>query len=155
MAAAPYLAGWVRSHVERPLLIGPDSESAQWVSEVAAGAGAPYRVLVKRRLGDRKVEITVPDLSQHSAFTPVLVDDIISSGTTMAIATESLERQGLRAPVLLAVHALFAEGAYATLNGKASVVATTNTVAHPSNAVDLTEPIAGAINSLLERQPNA
>ena len=45
--------------------------------------------------------------------------------------------------------------AYATLNGKASVVATTNTVAHPSNAVDLTEPIAGAINSLLERQPNA
>jgi ribose-phosphate pyrophosphokinase len=49
---APLIASWVAATVQRPLLIGPDSESEQWVSEVAAGAGAPWTVLRKIRRGD-------------------------------------------------------------------------------------------------------
>ncbi|WP_071796140.1 hypothetical protein [Natronohydrobacter thiooxidans] len=33
--AAPALADWIAAEVERPLLIGPDSESAQWVAAIA------------------------------------------------------------------------------------------------------------------------
>jgi len=35
--AAPYLADWIRNNVENPLLIGPDSESEQWVGSVVGG----------------------------------------------------------------------------------------------------------------------
>jgi phosphoribosylpyrophosphate synthetase len=45
--AAPMLADWIRDHVDRPLLVGPDEESAQWVADVAGRAGAPHAVLRK------------------------------------------------------------------------------------------------------------
>ena len=45
VAAAPLLADWIRNNVEAPVLIGPDEESEQWVSAVAAIAGAPHVVL--------------------------------------------------------------------------------------------------------------
>src|SRR5690606_29397042 len=53
--AAPLLAQWIRAHLANPLLIGPDSESEQWVSAVAAAAKAPYQILEKIRRGDRDV----------------------------------------------------------------------------------------------------
>ena len=40
--AAPLISEWIRAHVANPLIIGPDSESEQWVSAVAKDAGAPY-----------------------------------------------------------------------------------------------------------------
>ena len=81
--AAPLMSEWIRKHVSNPLIIGPDSESEQWVSAVAKDAGAPFAVLEKVRLGDRKVEISVKGLTNIDGRTPVLVDDIISSGRTM------------------------------------------------------------------------
>ncbi len=57
--AAPMIAAWIRTRVKRPVIVGPDSESEQWVSEVADMAGAPFLVLSKRRRGDHDVEIEV------------------------------------------------------------------------------------------------
>ena len=88
----------------RAVLIGPDIESEQWVSEVASLAGVPYRVLRKERLGDRDVRITIPDLHEVRARTPVLIDDIVSSGRTMIEAARQLRSEGLTAPVCIAVH---------------------------------------------------
>ena len=88
--AAPALAGWVAGHVSRPLIVGPDSESEQWVSDVAGQAGAPFSVLNKTRRGDRDVSIEVPGLERYRDHTPVLVDDIVSTARTMAVAVEGL-----------------------------------------------------------------
>ena len=33
--AAPALAEWITAHVDRPLVVGPDEESTQWVTDVA------------------------------------------------------------------------------------------------------------------------
>ena len=54
--SAPAIAAWVAAHVDRPVLIGPDAESEQWVQEVARLAGAPFTVLQKIRRGDKDVE---------------------------------------------------------------------------------------------------
>src|SRR3546814_13150283 len=53
--AAPFLASWIKRNVARPLIIGPDLESEQWVSQVAADADAPFLVCEKIRSGDRHV----------------------------------------------------------------------------------------------------
>jgi ribose-phosphate pyrophosphokinase len=81
--AAPLMSDWIRTNVNNPLIIGPDSESEQWVAAVAHDAASPHSVLEKVRRGDRNVEITLRDLSRWKGRTPVLVDDIISSGRTM------------------------------------------------------------------------
>lgn len=141
LRAAPLLADWIAARVEAPAIVGPDVESDQWVSEVARRAGAPYVVLRKQRHGDRSVGISAPDLTAWAGRRPVLLDDIVSSGRTMVEAARTLLAQGLPAPVCVAVHALFAEDAYAELSKLALQVVSTDTVPHPSNAI----PVAGLL----------
>jgi ribose-phosphate pyrophosphokinase len=91
--AAPLISQWIRVHIPNPLIIGPDSESEQWVSAVARDAGAPYAVLEKVRRGDRDVEISIERLQHLDGRTPVLVDDMISSGRTMLAAVRLLQER--------------------------------------------------------------
>jgi ribose-phosphate pyrophosphokinase len=149
-ATAPLLAEWVASHVERPVVIGPDAESAQWVKGVAARIQAPHAVLSKRRSGDETVAIKLPDLSACIGRQPVLVDDIIASGATMVETIRLLRRAGWPAPVCLAVHGVFAGDAYALLQeaGAAKIV-TCNTITHPSNEIDVSRLVAAAVEQFL------
>ena len=135
--AAPLLADWIARHVERPLVIGPDSESEQWVAAVAKAAGAPYVVLNKRRFGDRDVAVAVPDMTPWRDRRPVLIDDIVSSGRTMIEAASQLRAHDFAKPYCLAVHALFAEDSYERLLDCAERVVTTDTVPHVSNAISV------------------
>lgn len=143
--AAARISAWVRETVHRPVFVGPDEESAQWVRDVAKGAGAPSIVFQKIRRGDRDVEVSVPDVERWREHTPVLVDDIISTARTMIVTVRQLIAAGLQAPVCVGVHAVFASGAYDELRASgASVIATCNTIPHTSNAIDLTDALTDA-----------
>ena len=147
--AAPLLAQWIRANVDLPVLIGPDSESEQWVSEVARGANAPWLVLDKIRRGDRDVSVSIPDITALRGRTPVLVDDIISTARTMMAAVRHLTGKGLAAPVCVGVHAIFAGDAHAELlSTGVGCVVTTNTIPHPSNAIDVTAALGVALATL-------
>lgn len=145
--AAPLLSDWIAANVSRPLVIGPDEESLQWVSDVARRAGAPAVVLRKERLGDRDVRVALPDLAGLTERTPVLVDDIVSSGRTMIAAAQGLEAAGLAKPVCVAVHALFAEDAYRALSAGAARIVSTDSVPHPSNAISVAPLFTAALRS--------
>jgi ribose-phosphate pyrophosphokinase len=142
--AAPAIAAWIRTHVPQPFIIGPDVESEQWVAEVAQSTHAPYRVLSKERRGDRDVQVTVPDLQLFAARTPIVIDDIISSGETMLATLRHLRAQSLPPALCVGVHALFSDNAYASLRDLALQVVTTNAVPHASNDVDIAPAIADA-----------
>ena len=150
--AAPRIAAWVRDHISDALLVGPDSESEQWVADVASRAGAPYVVLVKTRRGDRDVEVSVPDVERWRDRTPVLVDDIVSTARTMIATVRHLLLAGMRPPVCIGVHAVFAGGAYGELvaAGAAGVV-TCNTIRHDSNDIDVSGVLAEAIRGVAVR----
>jgi ribose-phosphate pyrophosphokinase len=149
VAAAPALAVWIKQKISKPLIVGPDSESEQWAAEVAAACGAPHAVMSKTRLGDRRVEIEAPPLAQWKDRTPVLLDDIISSARTMALAATKIQQAGLDAPVCIGVHGIFSPDALAALReaGAARIV-TTNTVAHETNAIDVSPLVARAMQSI-------
>jgi ribose-phosphate pyrophosphokinase len=147
--AASLLSDWIKAHVQRPLLIGPDAESEQWVSAVAARAEAPHIVLRKERFGDRDVRVTVPDLARWSDRTPVLIDDIVSSARTMIEAARHLAAARLPRPVCVAVHALFSGDAYQSLRQAAALIATTNAVPHETNAIDIAPLFTSSVVDLL------
>lgn len=150
LQAAPVIAEWISRNVPKPLLIGPDSESEQWVSAVAGLAGAPFTVLTKTRHGDRDVEVTIPQVDHWYDHVPVLVDDIISSGHTLMETMTHLQRLGLPPAVCIAVHGVFAEGAHeALLKQGASRVVTVNTISHESNAIDVGPVIVRAVSEIL------
>jgi ribose-phosphate pyrophosphokinase len=146
--AAPRVAAWIREHVRQPLLIGPDAESAQWVAAVAGAAGAPSIVLEKVRRGDRDVSVSVPDVDRWRGHTPVLVDDIVSTAKTMIETVGHLRRLALPAPVCIAVHAVFATGAYGELLATgAERVVSCDTIPHSSNEISLVDDLAAAVSS--------
>lgn len=149
--AAPLLSTWIAEHVERPLVIGPDAESAQWAAAVASGAGAPSVVLEKIRRGDRDVEVRLPSLDQWHGYTPVLVDDIISTARTMIEATRKLRDSGFAAPVCIGVHGVFAADAYEDLlEAGARNVVTCDTIPHRSNRIRIGPLLAAELSGHLK-----
>ncbi|MFU8802788.1 MAG: ribose-phosphate pyrophosphokinase [Bradymonadaceae bacterium] len=147
--AAPVVAEWIAHNIEKPVLIGPDAESEQWVADVALHAGAPHIVLEKVRRGDRDVEVSIPDVVRWREYTPVLVDDIISTARTMIETLGHLDRADMRAAVCIGVHGVFAEGAYEELlEAGALRVVTSDTIVHPSNAITVISGIATAIGRI-------
>jgi len=77
------------------------------------------------------------------------VDDVVSTGHTMMETVRHLCDAGARAPVCVAVHALFAGNSYsALLRAGAKRVVTTNTIAHPSNSIDVSGHVAAAVAAL-------
>jgi ribose-phosphate pyrophosphokinase len=148
--AAPLIAQWISDNVDKPLLIGPDRESEQWVAAVARGADSPHIVLRKTRRGDRDVEVAVPDLTRWRDRTPVLVDDIISSGQTMVETLKHLRREGAVAPVCIGVHGIFAGNALEEMQAAGAARAvTTNTIAHPTNGIDVSGLLAEGVRALM------
>lgn len=144
------IANWIKHHIEKPLVVGPDSESEQWAAATADMIGCPHLVLLKERFGDRDVKISTPDAGLLADHTPVLVDDIISTGRTMAETAVMLKQEGFRAPVCVGVHAVFSENDYQALaNSEIEKIITCNTIEHHSNGIDLSELIIKALGPQL------
>lgn len=147
--AAPAIARWIADEVEHPVLVGPDAESAQWVSAVAAQCRAPYLILEKTRRGDRDVSVSTPD-GPWNGHTPVVIDDIVSTGRTMLEATRQLRAAGSAPPMCIAIHAVFADAVHDELVAAgARGIVTCDTIAHASNRICVADPLAEAIRARL------
>jgi ribose-phosphate pyrophosphokinase len=144
--SAKLIADWVKKNIPDALLIGPDSESRQWVGEVAGLCDLPYLVLEKVRKDDEHVQISLPDIERYLGHTPVLLDDIISTGKTMLETMYKLKAHGMKAPVCIGVHGIFARNAYAELKSAgAKEIVTCNTIDHVSNGIDISSIVIDAI----------
>jgi ribose-phosphate pyrophosphokinase len=152
--AAPSIARWIAGEVERPILVGPDAESVQWVSAVADGCGAPYVILEKTRRGDRDVSISAPPTDSTelalAGHTPVLIDDIVSTGKTLIEATRQLRAAGAAPPTCVAIHAVFADALVDELTAAgAARIVTCNTIPHASNRICVAAAVAEAVRTHL------
>jgi ribose-phosphate pyrophosphokinase len=149
--SAPAIAAWIAQNVSDPLLVGPDAESEQWVSEIARLADAPYTVLEKVRHADRDVQVRLRDELVGETRSPVLVDDIVSTGRTLVSAAAALRSTGLRNPIAVGVHALIdADGQAAVRAAGISLLVSCDTVEHPTNHITLVPGLARAVRGCLK-----
>jgi len=140
------VASWVKTNIEKPLVVGPDSESEQWAASAAEMIGCPYIILNKERMGDKEVLISPPEAKHFNHLTPVLIDDIISTGRTMIKTADVLKLEGFQAPVCIGVHAVFSGDAYDEMKkAYISKIITCNTIPHETNMIDLTTLLLGEI----------
>jgi ribose-phosphate pyrophosphokinase len=144
-SAAPLIGDFLAKRGNRPLLVGPDEESAQWVRVAAERHGFPWAVCRKRRNGDRDVEIALPQTNvagQHI----VLVDDVASTGHTLAQAARALRGAGAARIDAAVTHGIFVGNALDDLRAAGvSDIWSTDTVAHPTNAIAVAPMIATAL----------
>ena len=144
-SAAPAMAAWLATQAQHPLLLGPDEESAQWVSAIAAPDGLEFGVARKQRLGDREVRIELPAMT-FADRQIVLVDDIASTGHTLAETARQLSAHGPTSISILVTHALFVDDALARLRAAGvDVICSTDSVLHPSNQIHLDAILAAEL----------
>lgn len=149
---APVLAEWL-GRQEKLLLVGPDEESAQWVSRISQISGHPWVTGTKTRLGDRQVQVVLPDLSAWPDYEAVIIDDVISSGHTVLRCIEALQAAGMQRISCGCVHGIFADGVDARLREAGLLrLVSCNTVPHATNALDVSPVICAAVRELLPSQ---
>lgn len=137
---SPLLSKWIKENIQQPILIGQDSESSLWISKMAADANVPYIILEKIGKGDPDIKVVLTELEKYKQCTPVLVVDIIASANGMIESIGLLKKAGMKPPVCIGIHAVFAARAYDKLiKAGAEKVVTCNTIAHSSNAICIDE----------------
>lgn len=148
--SAKAVAGWIRDHVDNPLILGPDVESEQWVKSIANICDAPHTVFRKTRFNHQEVQIAVPPDFSCEGHTPVIVDDIASSGGTLAELLSEIRRNCTAPPICCIVHGIFSDGSAERLRqAGAGQVVTTNSIAGPGNQIDIAPALAEAIESVM------
>jgi ribose-phosphate pyrophosphokinase len=145
LSGAPLLADLVAAHRPQALLVGPDEESAQWIAQAAARHGFAHAVCRKVRHGDRAVDIELP-AADFTGRAVVLIDDVASSGHTLAQAARLLLTAGATSVDVAVTHALFAGDALQLIHAAGvDHVWSTDCIAHSSNAVSMAPAIAAAL----------
>lgn len=141
------IAEWIQNNIDSPILIGPDEESTQWIADVAAIIDAPFVIAKKIRQGDRKVSVMIPEIADTHK-TPILIDDIISTGVSMCVVIQELLARHFKKPICIAVHALFDQTAEENIvRAGAKAIISCNTIAHSTNQIDMTDILIEAIRS--------
>lgn len=146
LSGAPLLSDWIAARRQRPLLIGPDEESAQWVALAAQRHAFDHAVCRKVRHGDRDVDVALPDVALAGRQV-VLLDDVASTGHSVARAAQLLLAAGAASVDVAVTHALFSDKALQAMQDAGiGEVWSTDCVVHPSNAVSMANALAAAIN---------
>jgi ribose-phosphate pyrophosphokinase len=94
-----------------PLILSPDKGAMVFAEQVASVGGWEYDHLEKTRLNGVEVRMAPRQLSAQSRSV-VIVDDIISTGGTIATAAGMLYQQGAKDVFTACVHGVFTGGAY-------------------------------------------
>ena len=148
VTAAPLLGDFVKSLNKKVLLIGPDEESLQWVKQVANISNSPYTVASKIRHSDTHVSIQLPQNNYNNQYV-ILVDDVISTGNTVAETAIKLYEAEVSQVDVLVTHALFTNDAVATLK-KANIknIYSSDSIPHKTNCIHLANLLAEQIKTI-------
>ena len=117
------------------------------VDLAAVELDAGYDVLEKRRLSADKIEIKPRSLKVKGKDV-VLIDDIISTGGTLAEAIRVLKNEGARTVIAACAHPVLVENAFTRIyEAGADSLVSTDTIPSPVSLVS----VAGLIARALER----
>jgi len=150
LTATDLLGAYLEARADDLFLLGPDAESEQWVERVARNHNLPHAIAQKERFGDHEVRITLPEQGWGER-TVVLVDDVASTGRTLAQAAEAVLARGAARVEAAVVHPLLAGDAEAALKlAGVSAIFSSDSITHGSNVVRLAEVLADGVRELLK-----
>jgi len=143
---APAVGGYIGDlRLQNPLVLAPDEGAIDFAADVAAVGGWDCDHLEKTRLSGEEVRIA-PKTIDAAGRDVVIVDDIISTGGTLATAACMLREQGAASIHAACVHGVLTSGAYTRLRAAGvSLVVSSDTYENASSFISAASAIATAI----------
>lgn len=146
--AAPELGNYIDGmELKDTTILAPDDGALNLVRSAAEPRGLHYDYLEKTRISGDTVTIAAKHLD-ITGRDVVIMDDIISTGGTIAEAIKILKSQGVRDVYVACVHGVFAQNAYLKLYdaGVRDILAT-DTLERAISKVSVAQIIADAIKN--------
>ncbi len=131
-------------------IVGPDSEALQWAKIAAESAGLKnYGALKKKRFGDTEVSVSGElNLKGKKVF---IVDDIISTGSTIIEASKAVSEMGGKLVGVACAHGLFVNDAlYKLYREGITDVFSSDTVPNQTTRVSSAEALSKGIIEILK-----
>lgn len=144
----PELARYVsRVYGNDVQIVAPDEEARQWAEIASKEIGSDYIVLKKTRLGDENVELSGLDEVEEKVL---IIDDIISTGSTIAGTAKLVRQSGARTIIVACAHALLVGDAEGKIfnSGVIDLVAS-DTVNNPYAKVSSTDAIIRGLKEVI------
>lgn len=139
------LLGKKLNAIGSPLIVAPDEGAIDIARDAALSLNLEYDYLEKTRISGEEVEIK-PKHVDAKGRDVVIIDDIISTGGTMARAISLLKRQGARDVYVATVHPVLARNATTRLmNAGVKSIIGTDTIERGVSAVSVAPVIAEAL----------
>ena len=149
LSAADEIGHFLKQQLDYAVLLGPDSESEQWVASIANKIGFDYCIAHKVRHGDKHVEITLPEYNFVNKPI-VIIDDIASTGRTLGKAAGLLQAAGGKDIYAVVTHALFCGDAEAHIRQAGiRTLWSTDSIDHPTSCIQLDALLADAVKAII------
>ncbi|MCD6300982.1 MAG: ribose-phosphate diphosphokinase [Staphylothermus sp.] len=138
-------------YVDNPIIIAPDKGALGRVKYAAEKHSLEYDYLIKSR--DRntgEVSMSPKELKVHNRDV-VIVDDIISTGGTIALAVKQIKKQGAREVIVAATHGLMIGNALEKIKNagvEKIILGNTLGIKHNDNIIEYVEVLDKAFKLL-------
>ena len=131
------------------LILAPDKGALERVKYVSKLIGCEYDYLEKKRIDAKTIEIKTKNLETKNKNVAIL-DDIISTGGTMAKAISELKKQGAKDVTAACTHGLFrGDAVNKIISAGCNKIISTNTIQNKFSIVDVAPCIAKSIRKNL------
>ena len=146
-SAVKELASYVKDKLNDPVVLSPDTGAIELAKEAAEVIGCDYDYLEKTRISPTEIKIAPKNLDVKDRDV-LIVDDIISTGGTVATATKMLKEQGADKVVVACVHPLLIGDALNKLyTSGANEVIGTDTFPSPVSKVSVDKVIVDLLKN--------
>src|SRR3989344_1580605 len=117
LSALETLANRIKKEkLQSPVVIAPDVGGVRRARNFAAFIGAPLAIIEKHRQTDARDKIEVLSITgELIGDTAIIIDDIISTGTTIIESAQVLKSKGVKKVIVCAIHGVFADNAIKNL----------------------------------------
>jgi ribose-phosphate pyrophosphokinase len=149
-SSAAISAHLAQQRLAAPVVVAPDVGARARAAEIAEAIGADALMLEKRKDGDGRTEYETPD-ARLGGRDLVVVDDLCSSGSTLAPLAGALERAGASAERMhfVVVHLLADEQQLRARLPTGATIAATDTVPGPMATIAIGPAIGAAVAARL------
>jgi ribose-phosphate pyrophosphokinase len=124
-------------------ILSPDFGASNMVKEAATAKGAEFGALSKVRKGDFEVEMEGElDVKGKNV---IILDDIISTGSTMILAMQKVKKAGAAKIFCAATHGIFGWDSLEKLRKKSDGVISTDSIVNEAESITLANEISKVI----------
>ncbi|AOZ92731.1 ribose-phosphate diphosphokinase [Paenibacillus crassostreae] len=116
LTALDLISEYLKSkNIVNPVIVSPDAGRASTAEKLANHLDSPFAIMIKKRPSHNESIITHV-IGDVKGKTPIIIEDLIDTGTTIVNVVEGLKERGAEDVYVCATHGLFSGSALERLN---------------------------------------